>query len=154
MAGGPQRGPQRLGVAVLLGGVDRRGGVGEVEGRHALAGKTCRCRCGTSNPATSRPTRGGAHTARTAAPTACATVLRWASRAGGGVDPVVDLQPGHDERVARAERVHREEADDVVVGPDEPGGQLPGDDPEKTVVMDGEPSVDRRGIADTVGGPR
>jgi hypothetical protein len=44
------------------------------------AGNTCTCRCGTSNPATITPTRGGFQISRTADPTACAIVVRWASR--------------------------------------------------------------------------
>ena len=125
----PQRRPQCRGVPVLLGRVDGPRGVGEVEGSAMLdAPKTCRCRCGTSKPATIRPTRGGAHTALIATPTACATVVRWAISAWRRVGPLVDLEPRHDEGVARTDRVDREERDRVLVGPDEPRGQLAGDD--------------------------
>ena len=138
----PQRRPQCLGVPVLLGRVDVRRGVREVEGSPCrAAGKTCRCRCGTSNPATSRPTRGGAHTARIAAPTACATVVRWAisgparrstgrpragTRRGCGPAPT-----GFTERNATAcssDQTNR-------------AGSSPAMMREKTVVMVGEPTV-------------
>src|SRR5581483_4682848 len=47
-----------------------------------VIGSTCRWTCGTSNPATSSPTRGGENARWIACPITCDTVMRWALSAG------------------------------------------------------------------------
>jgi hypothetical protein len=48
---------------------------------------------------------------------------------GVEVKPVVDLRPGHDQRVAWTERTDRQKGDARLVLPDEPTRQLAGNNP-------------------------
>ena len=148
----PQRRPQRPGVPVLLGGIDQAAALAKSKAPMSAAGKTCTCRCGTSNPATSSPTRGGAHTARIAAPTACATVVRWARSGAGasvhwstsrrGTTRVWPGPSGFTERNATAYSSDQTKR----------AGSSPAMMRVKTVAMEGEPRA--RGLSDTVGGAR
>lgn len=126
MAG--QDGPNRRGGLIQLLAVDIDGGIGEVEIVHAVDGDEMYVEMGHLEP--------GDHQtdpSRREDPLDCLgdrlrDLEEVVPEIGWAIGPEINLLSGHDQGVARPQRVDRQEGDAAVVTPDKRAGDLSLDD--------------------------